>query len=87
VAAFCARAAGSGANVPVGLSLVVRIAQGETPDRAVGTVGIALAQPGHTVTRSHSVTANPAEIRRRATMWAADFLWSVLRDATQPHSD
>jgi nicotinamide-nucleotide amidase len=87
IAAFCARAAGSGASVPIGISLVVRIIPGERPDSAVGTVGIALAQPGTVVTRSHSVTANPAEIRRRATMWAADFLWSALQDATAVHPD
>jgi len=47
-----------------------------------GSIGLAFVHPDDELSRAHEVTAVPDEIRRRATLWAADFLFSAIRDAT-----
>ena len=82
-AAWCARASANELDVAYGISVVVQLAAGADADRSTGQVGIALAHPGGITSRRHEITAVPHEIRRRATMWAADFLWSTLRETTR----
>lgn len=82
-AAWCARSSASELGVNYGISVAVRLTSGDTADRSSGNVGIALAHPSGVVSRRHEVTAVPHEIRRRATMWAADFLWATLRETTR----
>jgi nicotinamide-nucleotide amidase len=82
VARACAAAAAQQASVRYGAAIAVRIVEGETPDRAEGTLALALAHPRGVATREHRVSAIAPEIRRRATLWACDFFWSALRDAT-----
>ncbi|HMM42158.1 MAG TPA: molybdopterin-binding protein [Thermomicrobiales bacterium] len=82
-AAWCARTSASEHGVGYGISVAVQLTSGDTADRSSGNVGIALAHPSGVVSRRHEVTAVPHEIRRRATMWAADFLWATLRETTR----
>lgn len=86
-AVWCAREAARELGVDYGVSVAVRLAPGDSPDRSTGDVGIALAHPAGIASRRHSVTAVPHEIRRRATMWAADFLWTTLRETTRSRLD
>lgn len=79
----CARATAGESGVAYGASVVVRLTAGDTVDRSHGDVGIALSHPDGISSRRHEVTAVPHEIRRRATMWAADFLWSTLQETTR----
>lgn len=86
-AVWCAREAARELGVDYGVSVAVRLAPGDSPNRSTGDVGIALAHPAGIASRRHSVTAVPHEIRRRATMWAADFLWTTLRETTRSRLD
>ena len=82
VATACAMLAAERSGVDHGVSVVVRLSPGETPDRAAGDVVIALALNGQPSIRRNTISAIPQEIRRRATLLAVDFLWSSLRDGT-----
>lgn len=82
LAAACATSAAADAGVPLGASIVVEMTDGDSLDRVHGRVAIALVDRGKTVTLEHEVTAIASEVRRRATMWACDFLWTTLRDRT-----
>ena len=59
-------------------AIAVHIGPDGTNDRSAAWVGLAVRHPTGLVTRAHEVTAIPTEIRRRATMWALDFLWSTV---------
>ena len=82
VARACARAVARECSARFGAAITVAIDDAEGADRAVGRVALALVHPDGVVTREHQVTAIPSEIRRRATLWACEFLWNALRDAT-----
>ncbi|HVB65464.1 MAG TPA: molybdopterin-binding protein [Nitrolancea sp.] len=61
-----------------GLSVVVRLTPGEHLDLTKGDIALCLNGRTADVAREHTVTAIPSEIRRRAAMWAAEFLRSSL---------
>jgi nicotinamide-nucleotide amidase len=82
LAIACAMLAAQRANATHGVSVVVRLAQGDSADRATGDVAIAMATNGQAIVRRNTISAIPHEIRRRATLAAVDFLWSTLRDET-----
>ncbi|HET7035688.1 MAG TPA: molybdopterin-binding protein [Thermomicrobiaceae bacterium] len=63
-----------------GYAIAVRMEPGETPDVTRGEVALCLAGPGAPVERGHRVNAIPAEVRRRAGLWAAEFLWRALHE-------
>lgn len=63
-----------------GYAIAVRMEPGETPDVTRGHVALCLAGPGEPVERAHRVNAIPAEVRRRAGLWAAEFLWKTLHE-------
>ncbi|MEX1157361.1 MAG: CinA family protein, partial [Thermomicrobiales bacterium] len=86
VAIACAAMTARRAGTTHGVSIAVRLAPGENPDRATGEIAIALLVNGRSLVRQHSVSAVPHEIRRRATLQAVDFLWSTLRDETARHT-
>jgi hypothetical protein len=48
---------------------------------AEGAVGIALIHAGGVESTTHTVAGRPEEIRRRAALLAAEFLWRELRRA------
>ncbi|MCC6935923.1 MAG: competence/damage-inducible protein A [Thermomicrobiales bacterium] len=83
----CATVAATEEEVEYGVSVAVELTPGDTEDRAHGIVGIALVHPEGVAHRRHEITAPPHEVRRRATMWAADFLWSTLRETTRRHPE
>lgn len=61
-----------------GLSIVVRLTPAERVDLTKGDIVLCLAGRGEPREREHAVTAIPSEIRRRAGMWAAEFLRTSL---------
>jgi nicotinamide-nucleotide amidase len=83
VARACSADARQRAGADFGVSVVVKLSAGDVADRAGGEVALALASPEGVTSREHIVRASPPEIRRRATMWAVDFLWTTLRDETR----
>ncbi len=78
VAEWAARTATELEATRYGCAVAVDMTPEELRDRSKGRIAIAIVTPTGMVTRTHEVTAIPAEIRRRATMWAADFLWSTI---------
>jgi nicotinamide-nucleotide amidase len=82
LAASGAREAAVTSGTRFGAAVVVSITQGETIDRYNAEVGMAFWDNGAVTTRSQRVTTNPPEIRRRATMAAAEFLWTRVAAAT-----
>jgi hypothetical protein len=72
----------------VGAALAVDIAaDASLPNGyARGEIGLAFVHPDGELTREHAVNTVPEEIRRRATLWAAEFLLSAIRDATAVRS-
>lgn len=81
IAKWGAFEAADAGNSGYACAVAVRITGSESADRATGDIGIAVRTPSGMLVRSHTVTAVPSEIRRRATMWATDFLWSTVRRA------
>jgi nicotinamide-nucleotide amidase len=85
VALRCAREAAKTNGNGTATALAVDIdfsADGLPPGAGRGSIGIAFVHPDDELSRAHEVTAVPDEIRRRATLWAADFLFAAIRDAT-----
>jgi nicotinamide-nucleotide amidase len=82
VAERCAREVATRTGAGVGIAIAVRIRPGTSADRSTGDIALAFTGDGSVSSRQHTISTNPAEIRRRATMWALDFLWTGLRDAT-----
>lgn len=87
IATSGAQQAASTSGVQYGVALVVNINDDGARDRRTGEIAIALAHPDGIELRTQSVTSNPAEIRRRATMTAAEFLWTTLRGVAGSRSD
>ena len=82
LAVACAMCAAERSDATHGVSVVVHLTDGVTPDRATGEVAVALALNGQSFIRRNRISAIPQEIRRRATLQALDFLWTTLRDET-----
>jgi nicotinamide-nucleotide amidase len=61
-----------------GLAVVVRLTPGERLDLTKGDIALCLNGRADDLVREHTVTAIPSEIRRRAAMWAAEFLRTSL---------
>ena len=61
-----------------GLSVVVRLTPGERLDLTKGDIALCLSGRTVDIARQHHVTAIPSEVRRRAALWAAEFLRSSL---------
>ncbi len=61
-----------------GFAIVVRLTPGERLDLTKGDIALCLIGRGKTQEREHSVTSIPSEVRRRAGMWAAEFLRTSL---------
>lgn len=87
VALACARAAAGNAGINTATSLAVNVTGDDQAERRFGEIGMALVHPGGEVTRDRQISATPPEIRRRATLWTAEFLWSSIRDATGIRQD
>lgn len=62
-----------------GLGVAVRLTTDPSPDRTAGDVALCLTDGSAMLERQHRVRAVPPEIRRRAALWAAEFLWNGLR--------
>lgn len=85
IALRCARQAALTTGNGVAVALAVEIVPDDgslTNGYGRGAIGLAFVHPDGELSREHEVTAVPDEIRRRATLWAAEFLWSAIRDAT-----
>jgi nicotinamide-nucleotide amidase len=80
LAGACATAAAQRSGADIGVSVAIQLTPSGHPDRMRGSIGMALWRHGELATREQQVSAVTPEIRRRATMSAADFLWSMLRD-------
>ncbi len=64
-----------------GFAIVVRLTPGERLDLTKGDIALCVSGRELSREREHSVTAIPSEVRRRAGMWAAEFLrTSLLED-------
>ncbi len=61
-----------------GFAIVVRLTPGERLDLTKGDIALCLSGRGESREREHTVTAIPSEVRRRAGMWAAEFLRTSL---------
>jgi nicotinamide-nucleotide amidase len=77
-----AQQAAATSGVEYGAAVVVRIDDNGSRDRQSGDIAITLAHPGGVTLRTQVIMSNPPEIRRRATMTAAEFLWTALRGDT-----
>lgn len=84
IASWCASNAARTGMTRYACGIAVNISRRETADRAEGGIAISIITPSGEATRTHQVTAVPPEIRRRATMLAADFLWSTLSSEPFP---
>lgn len=73
-----AEAARSKLDCDFGVGIAVQIIDAETQDRAQGYVGLAISGKHGLRERRHQVQGIHTEIRRRAAMWAADFLRTEL---------
>ncbi|MDI3339546.1 MAG: CinA family nicotinamide mononucleotide deamidase-related protein [Sphaerobacter sp.] len=62
-----------------GLAIAVRLTAGATLDDTRGEVALTLVGPERTHRRQHEVKGIPREIRRRAGLWTAEFLWMTFR--------
>lgn len=82
LAASGAQQAALTSGTEYGAAVVVQIGDGGGRDRQAGDIALALSHPDGVVVRTQTVMSNPSEIRRRATMSAADFLWSSLKAET-----
>lgn len=59
----------------LGLGIIVGINNDHPNVRSEGAVALALAMGRHCSTARRQLYAYPAEIRRRAVLWTAEFLW------------
>jgi nicotinamide-nucleotide amidase len=66
---------GSGASVATAnFAMTARIGEPIDGERRIGDIAFCLSLAGEKLQRSHRVEANPPEIRRRAALWAGEFL-------------
>lgn len=64
-------------------AVVLHIDSSEPLDRSRGEAAFVSITPVMTRDRTHQLVAHPQEIRRRVTLWAAEFLRLSLLEATQ----
>lgn len=62
-----------------GYTVALQLTPGESPDRTRGEVALCLQGPDINWERQHTVAAPAHEVRRRAALWAAEFLWKALQ--------
>jgi nicotinamide-nucleotide amidase len=67
-------------------AVVIRMTPGETPDRTRGEALLYLDTPAGIVQRRHQVTSPAYEIRRRVSLWAAEFLRLALLQQARQHA-
>lgn len=68
-------------DADVGFAVAARLEPGESADKTVGTIALCLDLGDEPSLRRHQVMSIPSEIRRRAALWSAEFLWNALRSA------
>ncbi|HEU4792546.1 MAG TPA: competence/damage-inducible protein A, partial [Nitrolancea sp.] len=73
-----ALAAKSHLDADIGLALVIRLTPGTAPDRTTAEIGHCLVAGASLKEGRHELLGSPTEIRRRAGLWAADFLRDAL---------
>ena len=79
-----AEAARSLLDAELGLALVVHLTPGTAPDRARVEIALGLTGASSVRERQHELIGAPAEVRRRAGLWAVDFLRDTLGDLARP---
>jgi nicotinamide-nucleotide amidase len=62
----------------IALAIAVKMTASDIPERRTGAIAFALNVDGQMTERAHRVEASPFEIRRRAALWAAEFLIVAL---------
>lgn len=67
-------------------AVVIRMTPGETPDRTRGEALLYLDTPAGMFQRRHQVTSPAYEIRRRVSLWAAEFLRLALLQQAHQHA-
>ena len=65
--------------------VAIRMTPGETPDRTRGDALLWLETPVGTAQRRHQLISTTTEIRRRTSLWAAEFLRLVLLQQARQH--
>ncbi len=64
-------------------AVLVRFDSSEQLDRTTGEIYLYGVTPQGEAEREHRITAHPQEIRRRAGLWAAEFLWRLVTEVTK----
>lgn len=67
-------------------AVVIRMTPGETPDRTRGEALLYLDTPAGIFQRRHQVMSPAYEIRRRVSLWAAEFLRLALLQRARQHA-
>uniref|UniRef100_A0A831TEF9 CinA-like protein n=1 Tax=Thermorudis peleae TaxID=1382356 RepID=A0A831TEF9_9BACT len=67
-------------------AVVIQMTPGETPDRTRGEALLYLDTPAGSFQRRHQVTSPAYEIRRRVSLWAAEFLRLALLQQARQHA-
>ncbi len=66
-------------------AVVIRMTPGATPDHTRGEAILWLETPAGALERRHQVTSPASEIRRRVSLWAAEFLRLALLQQARQH--
>ncbi len=61
-----------------GMAVAVHLAPGPTPDQTRGSIALCVSRGSERWERAHEIVAVPSEVRRRAGLWAAEFLRTTL---------
>lgn len=85
VAIACARSASRTAGIGTGAALAVKLTDVEASTGLYGSVAVAFVHPDGEAVQEHVMVSHSDEIRRRATLWAAEFLWKQVVAATGIH--
>jgi nicotinamide-nucleotide amidase len=79
-----AEAARSLLDAELGLALVVHLTSGTVPGRTRAEIALGLTGGSSVRERQHELIGAPAEVLRRAGVWAAGFLRDTLGDLAHP---
>lgn len=82
VAIACARSVSRTAGAGTAAALTVKLEPVASGSGTLGTVAVAFVHPDGEAVQEHFITTHSDEIRRRATLWAAEFLWKQVVAAT-----
>lgn len=82
VAIAVARSASRTAGTGTSAGLAVKLEHDESRPDVLGKISVAFVHPDGEAIQEHFFTSHPDEIRRRATLWAAEFLWKQVAAAT-----